>query len=148
MERDIRELFRGGIESYGSRVQAVGPGQWSAPTPCAEWDVRDLVNHLVGEMWWVPPLLEGKTVADVGDRLDGDLVGDDPKSAWDKASREAEAAVGSLPSLDQIVHLSFGDFPAQEYLSQVFADLLIHGWDLARGIGADEIGRASCRERV
>jgi uncharacterized protein (TIGR03086 family) len=35
------------------------------------------------------------------------------------------------------VHLSFGDTPAEEYVRQLFADHLIHGWDLAVAIGAD-----------
>ena len=40
--------------------------------------------------------------------------------------------------MDRIVHLSFGDFPGSEYTLQLFADHLIHAWDLARGVGADE----------
>ena len=40
--------------------------------------------------------------------------------------------------MDRIVHLSFGDFPGSEYTLQLFADHLIHAWDLARAIGADE----------
>jgi uncharacterized protein (TIGR03086 family) len=40
--------------------------------------------------------------------------------------------------MDRTVHLSFGDFPGREYAMQLLADLLVHGWDLARGIGADE----------
>jgi hypothetical protein len=41
--------------------------------------------------------------------------------------------------MDRIVHLSFGDFPGSEYTLQLFADHLIHAWDLARAIGADEL---------
>ena len=40
--------------------------------------------------------------------------------------------------MDRIVHLSFGDFPGREYTLQLFADHLIHAWDLARAIGAEE----------
>jgi uncharacterized protein (TIGR03086 family) len=40
--------------------------------------------------------------------------------------------------MDRIVHLSFGDFRGGEYTLQLFADHLIHAWDLARAIGADE----------
>jgi uncharacterized protein (TIGR03086 family) len=36
------------------------------------------------------------------------------------------------------VHISSGDAPAREYLGQLFADFVVHGWDLARGIGADD----------
>jgi uncharacterized protein (TIGR03086 family) len=40
--------------------------------------------------------------------------------------------------MERIVHLSFGDFPGAEYAEQLTADLLIHGWDLARAVGRDE----------
>jgi uncharacterized protein (TIGR03086 family) len=40
--------------------------------------------------------------------------------------------------MDRTVHLSFGDFPGREYAMQLFADHLIHAWDLARAIGVDE----------
>ncbi|HYT78200.1 MAG TPA: TIGR03086 family protein, partial [Actinomycetota bacterium] len=40
--------------------------------------------------------------------------------------------------LDRTVHLSYGEAPAEHYISEVFSDLTIHGWDLARAIGADE----------
>ena len=47
-------------------------------TPCTEWDVRALVNHVLGEIRWAVPLFAGSTIAEVGDRFDGDLLGDDP----------------------------------------------------------------------
>jgi uncharacterized protein (TIGR03086 family) len=40
--------------------------------------------------------------------------------------------------MERTVHLSFGDFPGQEYAFQVTSDLVVHGWDLARAIGGDE----------
>ena len=60
--------------------RGVGEDQWGAPTPCADWDVRELVNHVAGEDLWTAPLLEGSTIEEVGDRFDGDLLGDDPIS--------------------------------------------------------------------
>jgi uncharacterized protein (TIGR03086 family) len=138
MAEDVRRLFRWAAEEFGRRVHDVKDDQWNAPTPCTDWDVRALVNHLVYEMRWAPPLFEGKTIADVGDRFEGDLLGDDPKAAWDDAVRDALAAVESPGAMERTVHLSFGDYPGSEYAMQLFADLLIHGWDLARGTGQDD----------
>jgi uncharacterized protein (TIGR03086 family) len=138
MENDVCRLHERAVASFGARVHAVKDDQWDAATPCSEWNVRTLVNHIVGENRWMPPLLEGQTIAEVGDRFDGDLLGDDPKAAWDASAAEAVEAVQADGAMDRTVHLSFGDFPGREYTMQVFADLMIHGWDLARAIGADE----------
>jgi uncharacterized protein (TIGR03086 family) len=138
METDARKLHERAIASFGLRVDAVKDDQWAASTPCSEWDVRALVNHIVYENRWMPPLLEGKTIAEIGDRFESDLLGDDPKAAWQSSAAGATAAVQADGAMDRTVHLSFGDFPGRDYTMQVFADLMIHGWDLARAIGADE----------
>ncbi|HZD70525.1 MAG TPA: TIGR03086 family metal-binding protein [Actinomycetes bacterium] len=138
METDVRKLHQRAIEAFGAHVHAIRDDQWGARTPCEEWDVRTLVNHLVSENRWMPPLLAGGTIAEVGDRFEGDLLGDDPEAAWDDSAAEAVTAVHEDGAMERTVHLSFGDFPGQEYTMQVFADLVIHGWDLARAIGADE----------
>lgn len=84
----------------------------------------------------MPPLLAGGTVDEVGTSLDGDLLGDDPTGAWDRAAAEAERAVRETP-MDRSIHLSGRDAPASRYVFEVFADLAIHAWDLAQAIGAD-----------
>ena len=48
-------------------VHEVPADGWAAPTPCAQWSVRDLVAHLTREHLWVPDLLAGRTVEVVGD---------------------------------------------------------------------------------
>ncbi|HEX6675041.1 MAG TPA: TIGR03086 family metal-binding protein [Actinomycetes bacterium] len=136
MGNEVAELYRQGIESFGARVHAVGDDQWHLPTPCTDWDVRALVNHLVYEMRWAKPLFEGATIEEVGDRFEGDLLGDDPRGAWDDAAKAAAAAAPA--DMERLVHLSFGDVPGSEYAMQLHADLLVHGWDLARAIGGDE----------
>jgi uncharacterized protein (TIGR03086 family) len=134
---DLKDLHARAVERYGTLVHATRDDQWHNPTPCTEWDVRVLVNHLVSENLWMPPLLEGRTIADVGSALDGDLLGDDPKGAWDRSAEEASHAVRKAP-LDRPVQLSYGEASAEHYIAEVFSDLTIHGWDLARAIGADE----------
>ncbi|HZD97470.1 MAG TPA: TIGR03086 family metal-binding protein [Micromonosporaceae bacterium] len=136
---DASELHRRAVAEFAARVDGIdsaGSGAWSAQTPCTEWTVRALVNHLTYEDRWTTPMLAGATVAEVGDRFEGDLLRDDPVGAFATASREAtDAAAQTDPS--QIVHLSFGDFPAREYLYQLAADHLIHAWDLAAATDGD-----------
>jgi uncharacterized protein (TIGR03086 family) len=134
---DVVTQHRRVVDGWISRIAAVGDDQWELPTPCSEWDVRALVNHVVGESLWTAPLLEGKTIAEVGDQFDGDVLGDDPAAAASRAAGEAlEAAELHLPGGGQ-VHLSYGDEDMHEYVRQLIADYLIHSWDLAKATGGD-----------
>ncbi len=137
MPSDAAELYRRACLFFGEHVHAVRDDQWHDPTPCADWDVRELVNHLVNEDRWAVPLFAGKTLDAVGDEFDGDLLGADSKSAWDAAVKEALDMALAPGAVERTVHLSFGATPAAEYLMQLFADHLVHAWDLANGIGAD-----------
>lgn len=135
---NIAELHRKGCDHFGDMVRAVRSEQWTSATPCADWDVRELVAHVTAEDLWTPPLMAGKTIEDVGDRFDGDVLGADPASAYTAAAARAVEAVSEDGALSRTVHLSFGDVPGEEYAWQLFTDHLIHAWDLAIAIGADD----------
>jgi len=131
-----RAAYARGVATFDTVIGQVRPDQWTHSTPCPEWHVRALVNHVVGEDRWVPPLVAGLTIAEVGDALAGDLLGADPQLAWDGARHDAEQAVSAAPH-DQTVALSAGPTPLAEYLWQLAADHLIHAWDLATACGVD-----------
>ncbi|MFN2390257.1 MAG: TIGR03086 family metal-binding protein [Actinomycetota bacterium] len=135
---DVRDAYRRAAQGFDAYVRRIRDNQWSAPTPCSEWDVRALVGHLVYEDLWAVPLLEGKTLEEVGDRFEGDNLGDDPTAAWDRAYAGALRALEDDDVLARKVHLSYGEETAENYLLQLFVDHLIHSWDLARAIGADD----------
>ncbi len=128
---ELADLHRRTVESWRARLDAVDESQWTLPTPCADWDVRALVNHVIGEELWTMPLVDGATIEEVGDRFDGDLLGDDPVAVGRAAATEAVAAVDRRLPEGGIVHLSFGDVPIDEYVQQLSADHLVHSWDLA-----------------
>jgi uncharacterized protein (TIGR03086 family) len=130
--------FTSAIAEFDRRVRAVRPDQWHNATPCTEWDVRALVNHLVTEQLWVPLLLDGATVEDVGNRFDGDQLGDDPVVAWASAAAAAQEAFATAGALRRSVELSYGRRPADGYCQEMTLDLTVHAWDLARGIKVDE----------
>ncbi|MEW2427676.1 TIGR03086 family metal-binding protein [Micromonospora sp. NPDC047644] len=133
---DLLEAYRRSLAEFIDRVDQIEPGQWSDPTPCSDWDLRTLVNHVVTEDRWSVPLLAGRTIDEVGDRLDGDQLGADPIATAREAAAQAEIAATHPGALDRTVHLSGGDTPATEYLRQLLAEHLVHGWDVAVAIGA------------
>jgi uncharacterized protein (TIGR03086 family) len=93
---------------------------------------------MVSGSLWVAPLVEGQTIAQVGDRFEGDVLHDEPKAAWREASDAACEAFEADGALDRIVDLSMGPTPAREYAEERILDLLCHGWDVARAIGVED----------
>jgi uncharacterized protein (TIGR03086 family) len=134
--RDVAKRYLVALDELDRHVLAIGTGRWSSPTPCSQWDVRSLVDHLVYETLWVPDLLAGATLAEVGDRYDGDRLGMDPVAAWRSAKAAAAESARTSP-LDVVVHTSGGELTPQEYLTQMLFDAAIHGWDLASAIGVE-----------
>ena len=134
---DVAELHRRTVETWTARMRAVAEDQWDRPTPCTDWNVRELVNHVVGEDAWTMPLMRGGTIAEVGHSLDGDLLGDDPLGTGRRLADEAVAVVAERLPAGEKVHLSYGDEDPAEYVRQLSADHLIHAWDLAAATGQD-----------
>ncbi|MEO3764473.1 TIGR03086 family metal-binding protein [Streptomyces sp. B8F3] len=138
-ENETLALHAAALDQFAEHVHQVGPDQWTAATPCTDWNVRDLVNHMAVEQLWVPPLLAGDKVAELGEQFGGDQLGDDPVAIWDEASAEARAAFAEPLALARTVHLSYGDSPAESYCLEMAVDAIVHSWDLARGIGANDV---------
>ena len=134
---DIAALHRRALDRTGVVVAGVRPDQLDGPTPDQEWDVRALLNHLVAGNLWAAELAAGKTIDEVGDRLDGDVLGDDPLAAYDRSASAARAAFEAPGALDAACAVSYGPVPGSVYAGHRFIDVFIHGWDLARATGQD-----------
>jgi len=133
---NARQLYARAVATFDAVLNTMPGDRWTAATPCAGWDVRALVGHLVAEDRWAAELLAGRTIAEVGDGLDGDLLGDDPLAAWRAASAAATGAAGAARD-DDLVALSAGPTPVDEYLRQLAADHVVHAWDLATATGTN-----------
>lgn len=130
---DTKELFTHSLEQATSAVKCVETAHFSNSTPCKDWDCRTLVNHMLYELAWVPDVLAGKTIAEVGNIYDGDLLGNDHHHAWHLAAHKAADAVLKA-DLHKTVHLSFADEEAEYYIQQVAGDFLLHAWDVDQSL--------------
>jgi uncharacterized protein (TIGR03086 family) len=134
---DIAQLHRKALDETRPIVARIDRAQWADATPCSDWDVQVLLNHLVSGNLWAAELGSGRTIEEVGDRLDGDVLGDDTLAAYD-ASAKAAAAIFEAPgALDAPCAVSYGPVPGSVYTGHRFIDVLIHGWDLATATGQD-----------
>lgn len=125
-------------DAFDVRLRRVEADQWSLPTECSDWTVRDLVNHVVLGSTMAVRLLDGATLDEIVPLFGGDALGDDPLAARRQtaaAERQAFAAPGAL---ERIVHHPAGDIPGALLLGFRTGDNLLHTWDLARATGGDE----------
>jgi uncharacterized protein (TIGR03086 family) len=123
---------------FARRLRLVGHDDWHRPTPCSEWDVRALVNHVVGANRRYQMLLHGAPSEQVEATRSLDHVGDDPLASFVSTADEVVASFREDGALERIAHHVTGDRTGLELLSMRILDAAIHGWDLARAIGADE----------
>ena len=129
---NLPEIHERALASTRAYLAGMKSGQWHDATPCADYDVRALVNHIVSGNFWVAPLVGGKSIADVGDAYDGDVLGDDPLATYDRSAGEAAAAFNAPGAMEASVGVSYGPVPGEIYAGHRFIDVLIHGWDLAK----------------
>lgn len=134
---DIAHLHRRALEETRAVVAGIGPDQMNATTPCEDWDVRALLNHLVSGNLWAAEIGAGATIEDVGNRLDGDVLGDDPLVAYDTSASSAALTFEVAGALEAPCAVSYGPVPGSVYAGHRFIDVLIHGWDLAVATGQD-----------
>lgn len=102
--------------------------------------LREIINYHAYDDAWVPDMLAGRTMAEVGRaKFDGDLLGDDPKGNFARIVATACAAAAALSDadLDRTVHCSFGDFTAREYFWQINSFRALRAHDIAKVIGVN-----------
>jgi uncharacterized protein (TIGR03086 family) len=118
------------LQSTLAVLTKVGPGDLAAPTPCASWDVRALVSHLVGTPRWWASVITGQEQA-----VDPDYAAGDFTAAYEESIRIAVAAFAAEGALRKTVRLPFGEFTGADLRDLAAMEQFTHGWDLARAIG-------------
>jgi uncharacterized protein (TIGR03086 family) len=116
-------------------VAAVSADQWSAPTPCGDWDVRRLLAHVVAGNQLFAAAARGVPLEEARQALAGDLLGPDPDAAFAQAAEAVAAAFREPGALDRPMTVPFGTVPGAVGLHLRIVEALVHGWDLARATG-------------
>jgi uncharacterized protein (TIGR03086 family) len=118
-------------------VEGIEPSQLDNPTPCGDWTVRDVLNHITGgaDMFAIAAA-EGKVPDEkLGQLMAGDNLGDDYKGAFKAASARAATAFEPEGIVDKMITLPFGEMPAGAAINIAIFDVATHTWDLAKGTG-------------
>ena len=137
MDVDLPEVHAQALDMTRQLVAGVSERQWDDTSVCEDWTVRELVNHIVTGNYWAEELGSGKSIEEVGDRLDGDVLGDDPVRAYDDSAARAAAVFRAPGAMDAPCAVSYGPVPGSVYCGHRFLDVLVHGWDVAKSTGQD-----------
>lgn len=116
-------------------VAAVRPGEWGAPTPCADWDVRALVGHLTGGNRHLAAALRGGAAGDARNARNAEGDDGDAAAAHRASVDDLLAAARAPGALERTVSIPFGTVPAALALHLRLTEFLVHGWDVARATG-------------
>src|SRR2546421_9682711 len=122
------------LDRAGTVVDGVEPSELGNATPCTEWTVRHVINHVVGGATMFAECVEQGSVQDerLGQLMGGDNLGDDYKGAFHAASDRARAAFSGQGALEKMVKLPFGEMPAGVALNIAVMDVIAHTVDIAR----------------
>ncbi len=117
------------LDATGRLVEGVRDDQWDLSTPCAQWSVRDLVQHLViGNRLFAEALLDGSPPVDPADS-------EPPAAAYRHSANALIAAFESPGALERLVTIPLGTVPGLVALNLRLVEALVHGWDLATATG-------------
>ncbi|MBB4852921.1 uncharacterized protein (TIGR03086 family) [Mycobacteroides chelonae] len=119
------EDFARASTAIETMIAAVRPDQWGEPTPCTEWNLRQLVDHLVEVNYSLAERFGGTR---------GEPA-DNPVAAYRQSARALSDALALPGVLDQTYTGPFANTTGDRQLQVRMADLLTHGWDLAQTTG-------------
>jgi uncharacterized protein (TIGR03086 family) len=120
-----------------SRLEAITAPDWEKVTPCSEWNLRELVNHVVGLQHRIARLVCAGSVEEYVTTRDDDWIGGDHLAAWHDGVRALDAAIDAAHSLDFTVAYRV-PMSARDVIGLAGFDTAIHTWDVSRAIGFDE----------
>lgn len=132
---DVRDLHRGAVRNAGDLILGTPEDRFAAPTPCADWDVRALIGHMIAGNLLYAHAARGAAPNDFD--FSRDFFGDDPMAAFDASAADVHDAFSGDHVLESDFVLPFGAFPAEFAIGLHVVDLVVHAWDLSTATGQE-----------
>lgn len=119
------------IASTRTVLKAVSKEQLGDTTPCAQWKVSDLINHIVGGQYFFEAMAKGEQPTGG----ETDFSATDFVSAFDEGSQRCVRAFQAEGVMEKVLTLPFGQMPGSSFVGLAATDTFTHGWDLAKATG-------------
>jgi uncharacterized protein (TIGR03086 family) len=135
---NVLDALRLADAGFDLRLRQVGDDDWHRPTPCVDWDVYRLVNHVViGGGRYGRLVRGGSRDAFIAERQIDALV-DGAVPAWEANAALCAEAFAEPGALERTVPFSTGPIPSRILAQIRVVEVVVHTWDLARALGLDE----------
>ena len=135
------EVFILSEQAFAGVVAQIRDDQWELTTPPEFYTgrqgsvtLREIISYHAYDTAWVPDVLAGRTIDEVGTRWDS--MKETGASQYAQLSAAAVAAAEQVDDGSRTVHLSYGDWPVREYLKHITSFRGFRVYDIARWIGA------------
>ena len=133
------------LERTTARTKIVMAGvrqsQIDDPTPCAQWTVHGLVNHLIGGLEFTAACIAGIPTSIRPSTSDSSQIDERDVGSLSRAYNAALSRLLELAAapdaLEQVATTPFGEMPVSQIFVGTVMDQLIHCWDLAKATGQD-----------
>jgi uncharacterized protein (TIGR03086 family) len=136
---DPRPLHRTALHDADALVRRIGPQDLGRPTPCAGWDLADLLAHMVGQhLGFAAAVREGTAPADAYLPRPWTL---DRWTSSVTALTEAVAAA-DLDARAVLVEIAPDPLPMRRVVGAQLLDTVVHTWDVARALGVPYVPSA------
>ena len=139
---DPREHLQRVSDLLSGLVEGTDAGRLDDPTPCEDFQVRDLIGHFTMGRFLFAADFSGDTarrdelLGGMPERF-GDVLGDDHLATYRDASATLDAAVDGIEDVEATADFFLGQMPISAALETISGDNLVHCWDLARSTGQD-----------
>ena len=130
----VPSSLRRADDGFAAVLALVGDDQWTLPTPCDAWNVRQLVGHVVCGSAMATAIAHGADRNAAIAMLGRDLLADDPVAAYREVLDAQAAAFDDAGLLTRRCAHPAGDVTGAQLLAFRTSDLLVHTWDLAMAV--------------
>jgi uncharacterized protein (TIGR03086 family) len=129
------DVYEKTLDNAGRLIAGVKASQLADATPCKNFKVKDLLNHIAGDCYFFSMIGSGQQIDTSAPTPD--LIGDDPVTAFDAAKKVGLDAFRASGALEKSWPFPFGEMSGQQAIGIAITEAVVHGWDLAKATGQE-----------
>jgi uncharacterized protein (TIGR03086 family) len=128
------------LDGASAEVRGLRPGDLDRPSPCTGWDLRALLEHMIGQNHGFAEAVEGPQDAPAPAFAPRSIDDAGLVEAWEESADRIAAAFAAAPGEREVLLVEVAvarRFPLATVLGIHLLDTVVHTWDIATTVGRD-----------